>query len=751
MESHYQMPNRTIAFIDLPANALPAQNPSDAYRTLIAIAFAQALKPKFIDISGLIRKSVFIPPLLDIRVQKLADSEMRSYQDVFAALCCASLDVLMASRVSMAHVSQNVEVPFAARPGQDTYYKSISGSISKSRICLAEASTGIGKSRAIVAAALTASLGKKKPVVVAAPTLAILGGSLWKELEYLQQHGLGAQCRARFYPGASEFVDRDRLTNYFEDAKILGEPIDAAVKEWLDNKCPVLHETPLTRAMEKSGHKLHYMMSDLRELATELDPSDFAYKRSEIGNEPIIAILEAVRMDAVDADIIFCTHAMLAMGKISAWEWFPKPSVLFIDEAHLFEGIVSSTTSSNLSLFSFRHSVRMLCQEQSLGSGSVAAKLETSLLDLIESCKSIDKGGESTSIDGKSIRDSNSTFVGMLRKTSELLNSKTLATLPRIKDARACLQVALDAIASVPNAYCRVTYSPDRRFPSLLVGKRNIGGLLGSIWSDAEGGAVLASATLSVPDEFGNSKFDYIAGLLALPISSLDTPNPVVASWVTSIPAIHAPTNPDLITRPHKSIRTQDIEADWLEHLSEQVVCVSELAKGGTLVLMTSYAQIEAMAQIMGAIGLENRLIVQNADEKFQACERRFRSAYAMGLRPILLGLGVAWTGVDLTDKSVPEKDDFLLTELVIGCLPIGLNRSSTMAARIESKGVNPIVKEALMTLLQGFGRLVRSENATEKNIWIMDGRLWTQWPGMQSLQKSARRIMERYQKQTQF
>lgn len=67
------------------------------------------------------------------------------------------------------------------------------------------------------------------------------------------------------------------------------------------------------------------------------------------------------------------------------------------------------------------------------------------------------------------------------------------------------------------------------------------------------------------------------------------------------------------------------------------------------------------------------------------------------------------------------------------------------MAARVAIQNTNPIIKEALMILRQGMGRLIRSSEAVGKHIWIMDGRLWSNWPGMQPLQKSAQRLLEQY------
>lgn len=746
-----KMPNKTVPVIEIPQNCLPTKTQSGSLITLASMAISQKLDVVYIDTSGLLRKSMFIPPILDVRVSELATANDWNYQDAFAALCAASVDSLLKSRISMVADSDRVDVPFAARAGQDRYYKSMLASINKGRVCLAEGSTGIGKSRAIVAAAITAALGGKKPVVIAAPTLAILGGSLWNEYEELLKTGLGASCKVRFFPGASEFIDRDRLALYFAEADYLGEPFDVTVKDWLDAGCPSLTNTPLARAMEKSGKPLRFLMSDLRDLATSLDPINFIFQPRAIGNDPIKSMLEAIRMDAAGSDIIFCTHAMLSVAKLGAWEWFPQPNVIFIDEAHLFEGIASSVTSTALSLSSFQHSVRLVLAKTGLGSGSTAGHIDSAMTDLIGAAKALDIGGGGIRFSPRIAADSH--FVQGLNKLAVLLKKKAASAIPRADEARECIRMTLAAIAAAPdaNSFGRLDFSPDRRFPSILVGNRSVSGMLGAIWRDAVGGVVLASASLSTPDNFGNNKFDYISQLLALPIARLDSPTPIVAPWLTSIPIIHTPSDPSLLARPFTANRTEKSEYQWLSTLAEQLLYVSDQAIGGTLVLMTSYAQIDMLAEILADLGLCKRLVAQRPDEKFQACEMRFRAFHAAGKRPLLIGLGVAWTGVDLTDKTVSAQDDRLVTDLVIGCLPIGLNRSSTMASRVDLQGLYPIIKESIMLLMQGMGRSVRSEHARSRNIWMMDGRLWMDWPGMSSLQRPAWRIIERYANRATF
>lgn len=744
------MPNRTIPFINVPHAIFPAKTPSDAIRALLATALAEGLPVHACDTDAVERKTIFMPPVLDAKVQALAERHAMGYQDAVAALVTAALAHIAQKRGQVEAAKSGVHIPFEARAGQDVFFRSIMASVQADRICLAEASTGIGKSRSLVAAAIAAALGGKRPVVIAAPTLAVLGGSLWMEYEHLHATGLGRGLKVRFFPGSSEFIDNERLSVYLAEAASLGEPVDQAVREWLNAGGPNRVDTPLAMAMRKAGHPLCWLMSDLRDLATELDPAEFALASGKPSAE-IAALLGRLRADAADADIVFCTHAMLLMGHMSSWAWFPLPSALLVDEAHLFEGIAASICSERLSIYSLRHSARVLRKAQGQGPASAAGKLQSALNALIEVLKSSDEGIGSGIHLRQNMPNAQAILLA-LDKVSSALAAKALAKHERIGQARAALVAVRAAMNGEVNCYGRIEFSPDRRFPSILAGKRSIAARLGGLWKCIEGGVVLASATLSTPDEFGNAKFDYLAGLLALPASRLDAPNPVVAPWIKSIPTLHTPRVPENFSRPVSLARTAESEAAWLARMAGQMANVAQSAKGGTMVLLTSYAQAKALQALLGAQqSMGDRVLTQSPDEKFASCEARFRSAHKAGKRPVLLALGVAWTGVDLSDKEVSPDKDLLLSDLVIGCLPIGLNRSSTMAARIEAQGTYPIVNEALMTLQQGLGRAVRSEGAANKNIWMMDGRIWSDWPGMKSLQQSARRILGKYQKQKIF
>ena len=119
-------------------------------------------------------------------------------------------------------------------------------------------------------------------------------------------------------------------------------------------------------------------------------------------------------------------------------------------------------------------------------------------------------------------------------------------------------------------------------------------------------------------------------------------------------------------------------------------------------------------------------------------CAGLFRERAA--LRPLWLGVGAAWTGIDLSDTRVSAQDDVLLTDLVIPRLPYGCNRSLSHARRRKIVPVSE-QREMLMMLRQGLGRLVRREGVQDRRIWIGDRRLLRD----SGAYRTIRRVFEGY------
>ncbi|MBU2786264.1 hypothetical protein HAP93_10910 [Acidithiobacillus ferriphilus] len=750
------MPNIKVHSPDLPAGLTARSNRAGTLRSLAMAAYNAKMPIRSI----LIPKSatsvtVFFPDAVAAKIQELAEMHGLSFQQAFYAMAIAGLEIFAQKETSFQEkLEMTAPPPFAgATEEQSLFYRNISASLSANRLCMAEASTGVGKSRAMIMAAVGEALKDKKPVVITSPTLAILG-HLWSEFEALRREKLTDGVTAGFYPGVSEFVDHEALSAYMAEA----ETPDPAVVKWIADGGPVIHRTPLVSAMENSGARLRFLMEDLKMIATQLPASAFALTGQKIGKDENLedlqegAIywdprLDQVRRHATQCDLVFCSHAMLGRAQQTGWSSFPSPKVVFVDEAHQFEQGIASIHMDSFSVYMLRHDLLQFHRNTGTKSSSLSAKAYDAADALLRACRNFDSGEQQIRITSKSA----GILPSLIDNLHAALKKPQMQDFPfNAKITGILSQIGICLQKDTGTTY--VTFSPDRRYPSLIVGTNSVSGALGALWKVAEGGAVLASATLYTPDAFGAMKCDYMTGVLSLPRSRLDTPPPVVAHWVRDLPTLHVPTHAAAakLARPMIKSRTENTETQWLEFVSAAVRLATQDAAGGSLVLATSYAMIKEMGRHL-APHTGDRLVLQNPDAKFSVAEQRYREMHKAGVRPILVALGPAWTGVDFLDKDAANgQEDTLLTTLVIACAPIGLNKTTTMIARTE-RTILPIIQESVLQLRQGMGRLIRSRDAVNRHIWFLDGRPWVEWPHMDPWQKGVRKVLDGYKNRATF
>lgn len=755
------MPNRSVPVPAFNEAAGASQTARQAIGEFVVRAIKHGLAPiPFRRAAANV--TVFVPPLTDARVQAIAEEHGLTYQEAYGGLACAGAEQAAQDAEAAKGRATSTAIPFAAQPGQDVFYRSIRASLAAGRICLAEASTGIGKSRAMVAAALDAATANSKdgPVVIAAPTLAVLGGSLWREYESLVANDMPAAKRVRvgFLPGLGEFVDPEKIEDYLGSCKLLDEAPDAGVARWFAGGGKVVCDTPLTRALAVQRLPVLWLASDLRHVATNINPLDFACRALPPASEDrhrLGETVRALREKAIDCHVIFCTHAMLVTAKRSAWTAMPKPHALVIDEAHMFEQVATSVLSDNVSLYGLR--LRLLLEQRARKGGkqSVPAKAQAALRELSEAVRTHMRSTRNLVPFAPDV-DGYSDVYRHLASTAALLASRSLKSVEGIASSLSVIQTMLASGQRTDEAVgrqCYIQFSPDRRFPSLIAGAGSAVGFLRGLWRDATGGVVLASATLFTPDAYGSMRSDYMRRVLAVDDKRTDAPSPVIWSEITRIPTLHEPSAAlaHKLARPSRDARTDRAETRWLKAVAGQVAAIAANASAGTLVLCASYAQVSAIAKHL-AEPCGARVIEQHGNLKFAAFQERFIEAATARQRPVLVAVGVAWTGVNLTRHTpVKERVDDLLSDLVIACLPVGLNRTVSMLRRVERTGMQPVTQEATMLLRQGVGRLVRAKDARNKHLWMLDGRMQTPWPGMRPLQVAVRHTLAGYKKRVVF
>ena len=747
-----------VSRIRIPPDVLARLNQGSPHMQLARIALKRGDRPVRLDVSDLPTDNIRVEPAVMKRLSAVAKDEGLDLKSTVAGLAKAGLIAFESdlARARQSAVSENPPPFRGVRDAQETYYRNVASSLRAGRICLAEGSTGLGKSRALIAAAIVRAQDGDNPVVIAAPTLKVLG-QLWRELETLREEGVGADVSAGFFPGRTEFVDVEDLRSYFSSEHPERAQRDPDVADWVARGGPVLTAeiSPLTRALGQSGAELSFLMADLRRLARNLPVAEFAAQSDE--HHPAI---DAARDYAASCRIIFCTHAMLARDFQCAWAIFPAPGALIIDEAHEFERNFASVFATSLSLHSLRRRLTKVAGGKEKREGTVAAKTLRAIWMLITALRNIgtDQDQVSDSIDlSPQFAEDNPEIPALMRDLRDLLGSRTWKDVPRIDRDRDALADALGLLRTRIDArpHARsigwIEFSPDRRFPSIVAGRVDVSSILGGFWKSlGDAGVVLASATLYIPNGRDGHDCDYAVSTLALPRSRLDMPDPVVAPWVTSIPHVRIPS-PALaatLSRPQSKARRADTDAEsgWLDALAHRIGDITDSALGGTVVLLSSFAQVEAIGSRLTTTRPDDggRIVRQSPTQKLEVAQNQYQDLHSAGIRPILLATGGAWTGMDIHGV-----DDTLLTDLVVGCLPVGLNRSTTMKGRIERQGMRPVAFEALTLFKQGIGRLVRSSESRHKNLWVLDGRIWSEWPAMRRLTLGVRQILRAYSRIT--
>ncbi|EQD46519.1 CRISPR-associated DEAD/DEAH-box helicase Csf4, partial [mine drainage metagenome] len=173
------MPNVTVPMIDVPESLSPTSTRSTLYKTLLALGLKEAGQPDGTDappvtrLAGLRHGTIFFPDITLAKLSAFASRHDITLHDAFARLCALGLEKLRQGRQDMnARVLVADAPPFKnAHKGQSTFYRQAIASLSANRICLNEASTGSGKSRAMAAVAIHQANRQENPGVIAAPTL----------------------------------------------------------------------------------------------------------------------------------------------------------------------------------------------------------------------------------------------------------------------------------------------------------------------------------------------------------------------------------------------------------------------------------------------------------------------------------------------------------------------------------------------------------------------------------------------------
>jgi len=665
---------------------------------------------------------------------------------------------------------------YSHRHHQDLLFDYMDKALSNGKCGIIEGGTGIGKTLAIFANANEVAKRHEQRVVIATNSISNIH-------QYVNVYNDLIVAGHEVQPvsvilGQSSFVSVDRLTALVEESEYGHYKGD--VREWLKQGA---------RSDEDSSAFPSYQIASIEKICPDLPITEISLRHYEKDDPGMLSYRGQFNLDDHPSAIILCTHAMLCIDakrrvfrkrndeqkavsdefnrtvrdlvakreeaskktekvKLSAEirqtiqkkeavvstmfgdeliGVLPQYEFLIVDEAHLLEQAMSDALSERMSFKSVVRSVKAL-SDSGLISEAVYKKTNMIANEILAHY------------------DSNNSQIKISDEYSDLKDAirrfcTTIIKAKGIKEAKAPFLEEIKRLAKFidkvgdRNTHLMVNYSPLRHYPQAIMGMVNTHSFLSALWNQTTASCCV-SATLYFKKYLEYSA-SYFIDILNIPDSKCMTFEPITPRWMKEpIKDFFIPSKGDTKFYPaDSSIKDPNEYADklktWQNDVANKIVDIHRDAVGGTLVLMTSFADVKAIAEkIQGNV---DELIYADGFHTLSKQKEQFIEVTKKGRKPVWLALGGAWTGLDINGKDIglmpneiSEKDN-VITDLVIPKIPFGLNMTLAHTIRKQiryNSGKLEILDTAIRTK-QGLGRIVRLEGQPKnRRIFMLDARI---------------------------
>lgn len=601
------------------------------------------------------------------------------------------------------------------REGQVEMAEKIAEAFDAKKHLIVEAGTGTGKTLAYLVPAIAAAIKGKCRIIISTGTKNLQEQLMEKDLPFLQK-ALPTKFKAAYMKGRANYACIYRIAHSGHQPILDGiDEVDhfRVVREWME-------ET-------KTGDR-----AELTDLPENLAFWNRINARADtcLGQkcpdfEP--CFITRVRSNAENADIIVVNHHLFfadlnvrdnKFGKV-----LPDYSAVIFDEAHLLEDIAADyfgVQASNYQLEELAHDAEALPVSNAVSAAAIT-KAAGKVLSIAQSFWqrlmperqvegrfplsrdiSVERG------DGLSFGDANSALVEALSRLETLVDAFSGEMVEAESIARRAKQARADLAFITRQDDPNYVYWLERRGRGMFLQASpvDVSALLNEKLFDKTNTCILTSATLATKDGF-----NFIRDRLGLPSartmtlmapSSFDHETQAIVYLPKTMPDPRSPDYPSAAAREITEIlRTTD---------------------GRAFVLCTSNASMSSLYQLVSSrVGYP--CFVQGTMSKAGLIER-FRSTP----NAVLFATQSFWQGVDVRGEQ--------LSCVIIDKLPFAVPTDPLVAARarfIDERGGASFfeysVPQAIITLKQGIGRLIRSRS-DRGVIAILDPRLRTKGYG---------------------